>query len=90
MSTNIEDVRRHLLDTLADLRSKTNPMDPKRANAIAQVAAVIVDSAKVEVDYIRNTKARGTEFFGELPETKQISSGTVTHTPTGRIHQMGE
>lgn len=56
MSTpHINTLREHLLATLADLRNRENPMEPDRARALAQVAAVLVDSAKVEVDYLKTT-----------------------------------
>lgn len=64
MSTNnITTVRQHLLDTLADLRSRDNPMEIDRARAVADVARVLVDSAKVEVDYLRATGANTADFF---------------------------
>lgn len=48
-------LRGHLLATLADLRSRSNPMEPDRARAVATVASVLVDTAKVEIDYLRLT-----------------------------------
>lgn len=62
MST-IETVRRHLLDTMAALRDPTNPMDVARAKAVADVATVIINSAKVEVEYLRVTQGKGAPFF---------------------------
>lgn len=56
--TTITDMRQHLMDTLAALRNRENPMDVDRARAVAQVASVLVDSAKVEVDYIKATGLR--------------------------------
>ena len=41
--------------TLADLRNRENPMEPDRARAVAQVASVLVDTAKVEIDYLKIT-----------------------------------
>ncbi len=63
MSNNIATVRKHLLDTLADLRNRDNPMDVDRARAVADVARVLVDSAKVEVDYIKATAGTSTPFL---------------------------
>jgi len=40
---------------LNDLRDRENPMDVDRAKAVAQVAGVLVETAKVEVDYIKAT-----------------------------------
>jgi len=48
-------VRQSLLDTLQDLRSRDNPMDIERAKAVATVASVLVDTAKVENDYLKIT-----------------------------------
>jgi len=49
----IEDLRNHLFETLESLKDDEKPMDIARAKAIAGVARVIVDSAKVEVDFLK-------------------------------------
>lgn len=91
---HINQLRQHLLDTLADLRNRENPMDPDRARAVAQVATVLVDSAKVEVDYL---KATGQDSAGFLqtqiagPEPQKIgqtSTGTVEEFPGVRRHTL--
>lgn len=71
MSNHISTVRQHLLDTLADLRNKENPMDIDRARAVADVANVIVNTAKVEVDYLKATNQTHTPFL-EVPPDKQF------------------
>jgi hypothetical protein len=63
MSNNISTVRQHLLDTLADLRNRENPMEIERAKAVAQVAGVLIDSAKVEVEFIKATNSEGSGFI---------------------------
>ncbi|WP_427310515.1 hypothetical protein [Cupriavidus sp. H39] len=68
-SNNISTVRQHLLDTLADLRNRDNPMDVDRARAVADVARVLVDSAKVEVDFVKASGASGWDFL--QPEAPQ-------------------
>lgn len=60
---HIEQMRKHLMDTLTDLRDRTNPMDVERARAVADVARVMVDSAKVEVEYIKATGADRSDFI---------------------------
>lgn len=86
MSNNIATVRQHLLDTLADLRNRDNPMDIDRARAVADVARVIVDSAKVEVDYIKATGQEKTPFMeGEA----NVSSTPLPDGITGiRQHRI--
>jgi len=67
-SPHITELRTQLLATLADLRDRVNPMEPDRARAVAQVASVLVDSAKVEVDYLKATGQDSAPFL-EAPAT---------------------
>lgn len=68
---HISELRQQLLDALKDLRNRENPMEPDRARAVAQVASVLVDTAKVEVDYL---KATGHDRAGFLEEPAQITT----------------
>jgi len=94
MST-ITDLREQLMQTLADLRNGENPMDVDRARAVAQVANVLVDTAKVQVDYIKATGAAGDSLFisslNNNP-TRLLSGGeskaTIERTPNGFVHRM--
>lgn len=72
---HITQLRQHLLDTLADLRNRDNPMEPDRARAVAQVASVLVDSAKVEVDYIRATGSDRSDFIEPPAQITTDASG---------------
>ncbi len=68
MKNKIEDLRNHLFATLEDLRDKDQPMDIARARAVAEVAGKIIDSAKVEVDFIKATGGKGSGFVpDEVP-----------------------
>ena len=82
-SPHITQVRQSLLDTLADLRNRDNPMDVERARAVAQVAGVLVDTAKVEIDYIKATGADRSDFLEAAPTVPQIphSTGPSPHNP---------
>ena len=62
-SPHIDQVRSALLDTLADLRNKEQPMDIERAKAVATVASVLVDTAKVENEYIKLTGQDRSKFL---------------------------
>ena len=64
---HIEQLRAELLGTLAELRNRQNPMEPERAKAIATVAAVLVDSARVEVEFLRVTKNDESNFLENRP-----------------------
>jgi hypothetical protein len=75
MKNKIEDLRNHLFETLEALKDSEKPMELDRAKAIADVARVIVDSAKAEVHYLQATgRAVGTGFI-ELPEPAQSPDG---------------
>lgn len=64
MKTKIQDLREHLFATLEDLRDKDKPMDLDRAKTIADVAQVVINSAKVEVDFCKATgKLSGSGFM---------------------------
>lgn len=59
----VNDLRTHLFATLAALRDKDNPMDVDRARAVSEVAKVVIDSAKVEVDYLKVTGGGESQFI---------------------------
>lgn len=68
MANDIEGLREHLFDTLKALKDKDKPMDIERAKAIADVAQTIINTAKVEVDYMRVRGGKGTGFVPEEPQ----------------------
>lgn len=71
--SKIDDLREDLFDTIKGLKNKS--MDIDRAKAIAEVAQTIINSAKVEVDYIRATESRtGTEFFPDASKVQRLKA----------------
>ena len=71
MANNIELLRDQLFKTLEALNNKEAPMPTDRAKAVAEVAQVIINSAKVEVEHLRVTQGSGAAFFGEeVPRNK--------------------
>lgn len=82
---HIDQVREHLMQTLAELRNREQPMEVDRARAVAQVASVLVDTARVEVDYLKQI-GEGSRFLGgddQVDDTPRITS-----TPTGVLHRL--
>jgi hypothetical protein len=59
----MEDLRNHLFVTLEALLDKDKPLEIERAAAVAKTAQVIVNSAKVEVDYLKISGGPGTGFI---------------------------
>jgi hypothetical protein len=78
---HINELRQHLLDTLKDLRNREQPMEPDRARAVAQVASVLVDTAKVEVDYLKATGQDRSGFLEEPPQITTDASGAGLPSP---------
>lgn len=72
---NISALRATLFDALQKIKDGTMPLD--QARAMNEVAKTIVDTAKVEVDYLRTTGGGESQFLdgtigqdnlpGELP-----------------------
>lgn len=60
---NIRDLREHLFETLKALRDEKNPMDLERAKTISTVAQTLINSAKVECDYVEITGGKGSGFI---------------------------
>lgn len=77
-------VRQSLLDTLADLRNREQPMEIGRARAIAEVASVLVETAKVENDYLKITGQDRSQFL-EQPSDMSRLDGPVAHNPFPRV-----
>ena len=84
-SPHIAQVRQSLLDTLADLRSRTNPMDIERARAVAQVASVLVDTAKVENEYLKITGADRSDFLEQAPDAPRITTVASPFPQVGNV-----
>lgn len=82
MNHHINDLREHLMATLASLRDRNNPMEPDRARAVAQVASVLVDTARVEVDYIKATHADHSDFLASpTGHVQRIDAAPTAHNP---------
>lgn len=79
MTNDINALRQHLFDTLAALKDKEHPMDIERAKAVSEVAQVIINSAKVEVDYAKATGAKGSGFLESRPDLPPGITGTTIH-----------
>ena len=79
---HINQLREHLMQTLASLRDRDNPMEPDRARAVAQVATVLVDTAKVEVDYLKATNQDRSTFL-EQPADERLLPDSGNPFPPG-------
>ena len=79
MKNRIEDLRDHLFETIELLKDNEKPMDIERAKAIAGVAKVMIDSAKVEVDHLKVLEGLGVRVQANPDGT--IGSGFISAMP---------
>jgi len=87
--SDINALRTHLFETLKGL--KDGSIDVEKAKAVTQVADCIIDSAKVEVDFLRVTGANGsTGFIPSLagPTTTPTQTGTKTVEGVVTTHKL--
>ncbi len=88
---DINELREHLFATLRGLRDKDNPMEIDRARAVSQVAATLVDSARVEVEMLRVTGEQVGTGFIPLPDSPgkpEIPSGFPPGITSVRQHRI--
>ena len=81
MKNKIEDLRNHLFVTIESLLDEDSPMDIDRAKAISNVAQTVINSAKVEVAFLKTTGAiEGSGFIPYEPRKP---------LPSGKLRQIG-
>ena len=74
--SDITTLRNILFSTLSDLRNTQTTVDVERIKLINDTAKNIIDTAKVEVDFVRATGAQsGTGFLCGVAD-KQSTTGT--------------
>lgn len=82
MSHDISELRRHLFATLAGV--KDGSIDLDKARAVNELGKTLVDTAKVEVDYLRATGGGESAFLDTA-----IGSDNLPEGITGRtVHRL--
>jgi hypothetical protein len=61
----MNDLRNHLFEVMEALKDDEKPMELARAKAVVDVAQALINSAKVEVEFLEAIDScETTEFFG--------------------------
>lgn len=86
MAENITDLRNHLFATLKAVKS--GEMDLDRARAVNEISKTIIDTARVEVDFIKTQGEGCSDFIRPpdgvaLPEPGNGIVGIVRHQLKG-------
>jgi hypothetical protein len=79
MKNSIEDLRNHLFETIESLKDQDKPMDIARAQAVADVAGKIIDTARVEVEHLKAMEKLGVRVTPD--KDGKIGTGFVGNTP---------
>ncbi len=84
----IQDLRKQLFEALARLDAKAGPEEIARAKATAELAQTIINSAKVEVDFLKVTGGKvGSGFIPLKPAELTTGSTVVAERPGVRVTQ---
>lgn len=83
MSHDISALRAHLFDAIAGV--KAGSLDLDKARAVNELGKTLVDSAKVEEDYIRATNGGSTSTFLEPPVRQDITDPAALPSGVERI-----
>lgn len=71
MKNKMSDLRNHLFETLEALKDDEKPMDIERALAISTVAGKLIDTAKVEVAFLKVTESAASPEFFETTDLRE-------------------
>ena len=83
----IETLRKSLFETMDAVKNGT--MSIEQAKTVSDIGQVIINSAKVEVDFVKANNGGKSQFFEN--ETKQISqtvNGTLTREGASTVHKL--
>lgn len=72
MKNKMSDLRNHLFETLEALKDADNPMDIARAKAVSEVAQTIINTAKVEIEFLEATGVIETGAFFDTPKLEPV------------------
>lgn len=78
---NIDDLRELLFATIEGVKAGT--LDVERAKMVGELSQVMVNSAKVEVEYAKATGQRGSGFLEKAEELPAGITGVRQHRLVG-------
>lgn len=81
---DVSELRSHLFATIRALRDKDAPMDIERAKAVSEVAKTIIDTAKVEVDYLKLAGGGESTFLDTAVGQQNLPPGITGRT----VHRL--
>jgi len=83
---NSQQLREHLEAALLGLKEGT--MDIDKAKAIGDISQVVINLAKVEVDFVRANGGGRSTFFVDGKQISSTPTGTLTRDGNSTIHRL--
>ncbi len=84
---NIDTVREHLFATLAGLKDGT--INVETAKTMGEIGQVLINSAKVEVDFVRANGGGKSGFLtSEVKQITQTATGLKTVDGASTVHKL--
>lgn len=84
------DLRNHLFEVMEALKDEEKPMELARARAVVEVAQTLINSAKVEVDFLNAIdSSEATEFFDmqRVEARRSLADGGAAEPRMRRLTQ---
>ena len=73
MKNKITDLRNHLFETIESLKDTDHPMEVQRAKAIYETAQTIIETGKLELQFIDLVgKGENSQFFDQPQIAKPV------------------
>ena len=83
---NSQQLREHLEAALKGLQDVT--MDIEKAKAIGDISQVVINLAKVEVDFVRANGGGQSTFFNDSKQISKTPTGTLVRDGNSTIHRL--
>lgn len=83
---NSQQLREHLEAALKGLQDGT--LDIEKAKAIGDISQVVINLAKVEVDFVRANGGGQSAFFNDAKQITKTPTGTLTRDGNSTIHRL--
>ncbi len=83
---NSQQLREHLEKALKGLQDGS--IDIEKAKAIGDISQVVINLAKVEVDFVRANGGGQSTFFVDAKNVTKTPTGTLTREGNTTIHRL--
>jgi len=84
------DLRNHLFEVMERLKDDENPMDIARAKAVVEAAQTLINSAKVEVEFLNAIDSSEATGFFDTQRIEERRSLAPAALPEPRLRRIAQ